>query len=173
LLPPAPGAGWFRQGTEISVEIKDFKFLLFEKDAATGIVRVTLNRPEIKNALSILMMLELNIAVEQIAEDASISAMILTGGRHAEKNEPEKEAFSSGAYLDLSELEDLDEETKGRIDLTDIAQKRLCLTLWRLKKPVVAAINGMAIGGGFTIPLACADLIYVSEHAWVKLPFVN
>ncbi|MEN8197841.1 MAG: enoyl-CoA hydratase, partial [Pseudomonadota bacterium] len=31
----------------------------------------------------------------------------------------------------------------------------------------------MAIGGGFTIPLACADLIYVSEHAWVKLPFIN
>ena len=38
---------------------------------------------------------------------------------------------------------------------------------------IIAAINGLAIGGGFTIPLACADLIYVSEHAWVMLPFIN
>ncbi len=59
------------------------------------------------------------------------------------------------------------------IDLTDIAQKKLCLKFWQLDKPVIAAINGLAIGGGFTVPLACADLIYVSEHAWVKLPFIN
>ncbi len=67
----------------------------------------------------------------------------------------------------------MDEKTKSEIDLTDIAQKKLCLKFWQLDKPVIAAINGLAIGGGFTIPLACADLIYVSEHAWVKLPFIN
>jgi 2-(1,2-epoxy-1,2-dihydrophenyl)acetyl-CoA isomerase len=57
--------------------------------------------------------------------------------------------------------------------LTDIAQKKLCLKLWQINKPIIAAINGLAVGGGFTVPLACADLIYVSEHAWVKLPFVT
>jgi enoyl-CoA hydratase/carnithine racemase len=57
--------------------------------------------------------------------------------------------------------------------LTDIAQKKLCLKLWQLNKPIIAAINGLAIGGGFTVPLACADLIYVSEHAWVRLPFIS
>jgi 2-(1,2-epoxy-1,2-dihydrophenyl)acetyl-CoA isomerase len=155
------------------MDLKDFKYVLYEKDTDTGIVQVTLNRPEIKNALSVLLLLELNIAVETIEQDESVTAMIITGAKHPDKHEPDKEAFSSGAYLDLSELEDLDEDTKGQIDLTDIAQKRLCLKLWRLKKPVVAAINGMAIGGGFTIPLACADLIYVSEYAWARLPFVN
>jgi enoyl-CoA hydratase/carnithine racemase len=155
------------------MEIKDFKYILYEKDADTGIVQVTLNKPEIKNALSVLLLLELNIAVETIEQDETATALIITGAKHPDRNDPAKEAFSSGAYLDFSELESLDEETKSQIDLTDIAQKRLCLKLWQLKKPVVAAINGMAIGGGFTIPLACADLIYASEHAWVKLPFVN
>ena len=155
------------------MDIKDFRFIRYEKDDADGIVLVTLNRPEIKNALSVLMLLELNIAVETIEKDEAAKAMIITGAKHPDVDDPAKEAFSSGAYLDLSELESLDEETKSHIDLTDIAQKRLCLKLWQLRKPVVAAINGMAIGGGFTIPLACADLIYASEHAWVKLPFAN
>ena len=152
---------------------KDFKYIRYEQEADTGIVLVTLNRPEIKNALSVILLLELNIAVETIEKDETVKAMIITGAKHPDVADPSQEAFSSGAYLDLSELESLDEETKSRIDLTDIAQKRLCLKLWQLKKPVVAAINGMAIGGGFTIPLACADLIYISQHAWVKLPFVN
>jgi len=57
--------------------------------------------------------------------------------------------------------------------LTDIAQKKLCLKLWSLYKPVIVAMNGLAIGGGLTIPLACADLIFASEHAWARLPFVS
>ena len=45
--------------------------------------------------------------------------------------------------------------------------------MWLFEKPVVAAINGYAIGAGFTMPLACADLIVASENAWVMLPFVR
>lgn len=151
----------------------EFKQIRYEKDPETGIVQVTLNRPKIKNALGLLMLLELYRAVEAVENDETASAMILTGAVSPDKADPAQEAFSSGMYLDFSELEALDEETKQEVDLTDLAQKRLCLKLWKINKPVVAAINGLAIGGGFTIPLACADLIYMSEHAWVRLPFVR
>lgn len=151
----------------------EFKQIRYEKDPDTGIVQVTLNRPEIKNALGILLLLDLYRAAESVENDETASAMILTGAVSPGKTAPDQEAFSSGMYLDFSELESLDEETKQEVDLADIAQKRLCLKLWKINKPIVAAINGLAIGGGFTIPLACADLIYMSEHAWVELPFVR
>ena len=146
---------------------------MYDLDAETGIATVTINRPEIKNALAIPVLVEIYWAVDAIENDATVKAMILTGGKRPDMKDPAGEAFSSGGYFNLADLEALDEKTKSEIDLTDIAQKRLCLKMWQLDKPVIAAINGLAIGGGFTIPLACADLIYMSEHAWVKLPFIN
>ena len=155
------------------MKVDEFKNIMYDPDAETGIATVTINRPEIKNALAIPVLVELYWAVDAIENDATVKAMILTGGKRPDMKDPAGEAFSSGGYFNLADLEALDEKTKSDIDLTDIAQKRLCLKLWQLDKPVIAAINGLAIGGGFTIPLACADLIYISEHAWVKLPFLN
>jgi len=144
---------WTNYDGRMIMDPNEFKNIIYDKDDQTGIVLVSINRPEIKNALSILVLIELH--------------------RAAENNDPTTEAFSSGGYFNPAELESLDEETRAAIDLTDIAQKKLCLKLWRINKPIIAAINGLAIGGGFTVPLACADLIYVSEHAWVKLPFIS
>jgi 2-(1,2-epoxy-1,2-dihydrophenyl)acetyl-CoA isomerase len=155
------------------MKVADFKNINYDKDDETGIVTVTINRPEIKNALAVMVLYELYWAVDAIETDPKAKAMILTGAKSPEDEDPANEAFSSGGYFNLADLEALDEETKHQIDLTDIAQKKLCLKLWQLDKPVIAAINGLAIGGGFTIPLACADLIYISEHAWVKLPFIS
>lgn len=155
------------------MDATDFNNIVYEKDDQSGIVLVSINRPEIKNALTILVLLELYRAAELFETDETATAMILTGARAADSSDPTKEAFSSGGYFNPADLELLDEETRAEIDLTDIAQKKLCLKLWQLNKPIIAAINGLAIGGGFTVPLACADLIYVSEHAWVKLPFVS
>lgn len=155
------------------MEAKEFRNILYEKDDGTGIVTVTINRPEIKNALTITVLLELSWAADAVQNDESAKAMILTGAKPVDSDDPANEAFSSGGYFDLSEYEALDEATKKEIDLTDIAQKKLCLKLWQLYKPLIAAINGLAIGGGITIPLACADLIYVSEHAWARFPFIN
>ncbi len=155
------------------MNVDEFTNIIYAKDAETGIVTVTINRPEIRNALTLVVLLELYWAVDNIEKDDTVNAMIITGAKTPDSDDPTGEAFSSGGYFNLADFESLDEKTKGEIDLTDIAQKKLCLKFWQLDKPVIAAINGLAIGGGFTIPLACADLIYVSEHAWVKLPFIN
>ena len=155
------------------MEAREFKNVIYDKDEDSGIVTVTINRPEIKNALTITVLLELSWAADAVQQDESAKALILTGAKPADSDDPANEAFSSGGYFDLSEYEALDEATKKQIDLTDMAQKKVCLKLWQLYKPVIAAINGLAIGGGITIPLACADLIYVSEHAWARFPFIN
>jgi enoyl-CoA hydratase/carnithine racemase len=152
---------------------RNFESLLYEKDDETGIVTVTINRPDIRNALTLRVLVELNWAADEVKKDDTAKALIITGARPEGTDDPAKEAFSSGGYFNPAELESMDEVTKSEIDLTDIAQKRLCLSLWSLYKPVIAAINGLAIGGGLTIPLACADLIFASEHAWARLPFVS
>jgi 2-(1,2-epoxy-1,2-dihydrophenyl)acetyl-CoA isomerase len=153
--------------------VEDFKDILYEKDEATGIVTVTLNTPKRKNSMSFITFLELFYAVDVMEEDDTARAMVITGARDPDSSDPTNEAFSSGGYFNFKIIEDIPEEIKDEIDLTDIAQKRLCLKMFDFDKPVIAAINGLAIGAGFTMPLSGADLIYMSEHAWIELPFVG
>lgn len=151
---------------------REYTCLLRSTDPS-GITTITLNRPEIKNALTLRLLLELYWAFEEIKDDPASLAVILTGSVPPGGVDPAKEAFSSGGYFNFSELENMSPEVKAQVDLSDLAQKKLCLKIWEVEKPIIAALNGMAIGGGFTIPFACADLIYASEHAWVSFPFVR
>ncbi|MBN2282663.1 MAG: enoyl-CoA hydratase/isomerase family protein [Deltaproteobacteria bacterium] len=152
---------------------RTFQSILYEKDRDSGVVTVTLNRPDIKNALTLRVLLELRWAADAVRTDDEATALIITGAPPGDGGDPANEAFCSGGYFNPADLASLDEEMLREIDLTDIAQKALCLNLWSLYKPVVAAINGLAIGGGLTVPMACADLIFASEHAWGRLPFVS
>ena len=155
------------------MKVEDFKDILYEKDPGTGIVTVTLNTPQRKNAMSFVTFLELFYAVQTMEEDDGARAMIITGAKDPGSQDPANEAFSSGGYFNFKVIEEMPEPLKAEIDLTDIAQKRLCLKMFNFDKPVIAAINGLAIGAGFTMPLSSADLIYMSEHAWIELPFVG
>lgn len=155
------------------MKVEDFTDILYEKDEETGIVMLTLNTPTRKNALSLKTFYELFWAAEEMEKDKTAMAMIITGAKDPDSEDPANEAFSSGGYFNPSVLESLSEEEKAQIDFTDIAQKKYTLKMWEFDKPVIAAINGLAIGGAFTMALSCADLIYVSEHAWVTLPFIN
>jgi enoyl-CoA hydratase/carnithine racemase len=143
------------------MEIGDFQDILYEKEPETGVVTITYNRPGRKNALSLVTFLELGAALEAAAEDPEARVLILTG---------RGKAFSSGGYFNLNFMQSLPPELLSRIDATDIAQKKICLKFWEFDKPVIAAVNGLAIGAGFTLPLACADLIYMAEEAYVKFP---
>jgi 2-(1,2-epoxy-1,2-dihydrophenyl)acetyl-CoA isomerase len=155
------------------MKAEQFKDILYDKEEETGIVTVTMNTPRRKNALSAYSFLELWWAADIFQKEDAVHVMIVTGAKDPGNPDPKKEAFSSGAAFDPNATKDLPPEILDQIDPTDIAQKKLVTKLWYLDKPVIAAVNGLAIGGAFTMILSCADLIYMSEHAWARMPFVR
>jgi len=136
----------------------DYKTIIYEKDE-NGIATITFNRPERLNAINFLMIWEMREVLKEMSEDEEVKVAIFTGkGR----------AFSSGADLDLEG--GLPEEVK--IDMDDLAQKGLILDLFDFEKPTIAAVNGVAVGGGWNIAQAC-DLVYASEKATMCYIFVK
>jgi enoyl-CoA hydratase/carnithine racemase len=154
------------------MKIGDFKEIRYEKEE-NGIVTVMLNMPKRKNALSPYTFYELFWAVDALEKDDTARVMILTGAKDPDSGDPSNEAFSSGGFFNPSALAGISEEIKAQIDFTDIAQKKLTLKMFQFDKPVIAAVNGLVIGGAFTMCLSCCDLIYCSEFAWASLPFVG
>ncbi len=143
----------------------DFKQIKYEKEK-NGILTITLNWPEKKNALSPLGLLELWYAIDHAEKDDNISVAILTGSKEAG-------AFSSGGYFSEDMLKNVPKEYRLEINLRDMASKKLCLKFWDFPKPVISVINGFAVGGGFTLPVICSDLVYMAEDAWWALYFVK
>jgi enoyl-CoA hydratase/carnithine racemase len=149
-----------------------FQDIDYHKDS-DGVVTLTLNTPTRKNALSMLTFLEIYYAIDEYEKDNLAYAMVITGAVDADSTDESKEAFSSGGYFSPDALKGVPKEILLEIDTSDIAQKRTTLKMFQCPKPIIAAINGFAIGGAFTMAFAGADQIYVSEHAWVRLPFAK
>jgi enoyl-CoA hydratase/carnithine racemase len=149
-----------------------FKDISYEKDD-NGIVTVTFNTPHRKNALSLYSFYEIYCAVDLLEKDDTAYAMILTGAKDPNSDNPEKEAYSSGGYFSPDAFDGLSDEVMQQLDQSDIAQKRTTLKLYQCDKPIIAAVNGLAIGGAFTLTLAACDQVYMSEHAWIQLPFAK
>jgi enoyl-CoA hydratase/carnithine racemase len=154
------------------MKVEDFQEINYQKED-NGIVTVTMNMPKRKNALSLYTYYELFWAAEAMEKDETAGVMILTGAKDPDSDDPAKEAFSSGGYFNPAALAGLSEEVQAQLDPTDIAQKKFTLKMWQFDKPVIAAVNGLVVGGAFTMCLSCCDLIYCSEHAWASLPFVG
>jgi len=123
--------------------------VLVERDGAVGIA--TLNRPQALNALSMPLMKALIDALETFDADSSIRVMIVAGSPRA---------FAAGA--DINEMKDLADAKAAEAAMAEH------LGRWdrigRLKKPVIAAVSGFALGGGCELAMAC-DLILASETA--------
>ena len=134
-----------------------FTTLLF--DIADGVATVTVNRPEKLNALNATVISELGEAVEKIAADSAIRAVILTGAGG--------KAFVAGA--DISELAQCDAGNAERLSRTGSAIFR---AYERLPKPVIAAVNGFALGGGCELAMAC-HVRLASENAKFGQPEVK
>lgn len=141
-------------------DIQDFKY---EKED-NGICTATINQPKRKNAMSFVTFLELEAIIKDIETDKNAKILIITGCKEAN-------AFSSGGYYNAKFMMSISPEIKKELNLLDMAQKRTCLKLFDFSKPIIVAINGLAIGGGITMPLATADLIYMSEDAWLGFYF--
>ncbi|TFF99989.1 MAG: enoyl-CoA hydratase/isomerase family protein [Promethearchaeota archaeon] len=147
------------------MDISDIKDIKYEKEP-NGICTVTLNTPKRRNAMSFVTFLELETVLDDMKNDDNAKILILTGAEEAN-------AFSSGGYFNMNMYTSVPEHIMDELDLQDIAVKRLCMKLWKFPKPVIAAVNGYAIGAGFTMLLAGADLIYMSKDAYIGFYFIR
>lgn len=118
---------------------------------------VTLNRPERLNAMSIELVVQLDEALQAVADDNDTYVVVLTGAGRG---------FCSGLDLkDYGVIPNIDGLTVGRIAQRSMRYySRLILTLRRMPQPVLAAINGPAFGGGMCLSLA-AEMRLASESA--------
>lgn len=132
-----------------------------DKDAVLKEVRegrgiITVNRPKVLNAVDWDTFFLLQAAIEDMIKDKCVRVIILTGAG--------KKAFISGG--DIGEELQMDGLTSYRWSLTG---HKLCATLEESPKPVIAAVNGYCLGGGFEFALAC-DFRICSDNAMFGAP---
>jgi len=127
----------------------EYKNLLFE--VADGVATITFNRPKALNAMNSETMTELADAAARCRNDEAIKVVILTGAGD--------KAFVAGA--DISQMQDM--RPQDALAFMELGHETLRL-LETMAKPVIAAVNGFALGGGTEISLAC-DMRFASENA--------
>ncbi len=135
----------------------EYKNILLSFEGEIGIL--TINRPKALNALNIETLKEIQMGLQEVKDHPEIKVLILTGGG--------EKAFVAGADIlemkDMTSIEALNFSKLGHFTLKMIQD---------LDRPVIAAVNGFALGGGTEIALAC-DFIYASENARFGLPEVT
>lgn len=136
----------------------DYQFILYEK--SEQIATITVNRPEVRNALTQALMGELGHAIEQADADDEVRVLIFTGAG--------EKAFVAGADIN---------EVGARNTLTELGpnsrlRRNVFTRLEHLGKPSIAAVNGYAFGGGCELALACT-LRVAAENAKFGQPEIN
>jgi enoyl-CoA hydratase len=131
-----------------------YETILVEKRGKVALV--TLNRPQALNALNQQVGLDLISAFEAFDEDADVGAIVLTGS---------EKAFAAGA--DIKEMQNVDYATAFGKDLFANWE-----ALTRIRKPIIAAVSGFALGGGCELAMLC-DMIIAAENAKFGQPEIK
>jgi enoyl-CoA hydratase len=133
-----------------------FKNLVVDIEGGTAVV--TINRPDALNSLNAETMKEIAEAMERLGDDPDVGAIVVTGAG---------KAFVAGA--DIAELSKM-----GGMDARDASQlgQRTFSLIENLPKPVIAAVNGFALGGGLELAMAC-DIRIASTKAKLGQPEVK
>ena len=140
----------------------DFTDIRYEKSAAPdgGIAKITIARPEVRNAFRPRTVIELSRAFEDAREDPEVGVIILTGdGPDAFCSGGDQRVRGDSGYLDDEQMKGPVHSSVGRFHVTD-----LHVQIRRLPKPVVAMVAGYAIGGGHVLHLVC-DLTIAADNA--------
>lgn len=135
----------------------EYKNILLSFEGEIGIL--TINRPKTLNALNIETLKEIQLGIQEVKDRSEMKVLIITGAG--------EKAFVAGA--DIAEMKDM--SSIEAINFSKLGHQTLKM-IQDLDQPVIAAVNGFALGGGTEIALAC-DFIYASENARFGLPEVT
>lgn len=135
----------------------EYKNILMEFEGDIGIL--TINRPKTLNSLNIETLKEIQMGLQEIRNHKEMKVLIITGAGDR--------AFVAGA--DISEMKDM--TFMEAINFSKLGHQTLNM-IQDLERPVIASVNGFALGGGTEIALSC-DFIYASENAKFGLPEVT
>lgn len=122
----------------------------------SGVITITLNRPEVRNALCSNLLKEITNVLQQVSDDESINAVVITGGEYV---------FAAGA--DIKEMAALD-----IVGVMNDPRPAYWRFIAQFPKPIVAAVNGFALGGGCELMMHC-DIVICGNNALFGQPEIN
>jgi 2-(1,2-epoxy-1,2-dihydrophenyl)acetyl-CoA isomerase len=135
----------------------EYKFLKYTQEG--GVVTITLNRPDVYNALNDEITFELQDAIKAAGKNEHVRVVVLTG---------EGKAFCSGQDLKASSPQ----KKRSFLESLDKRYNPIIRAMRNLPKPIICRLNGVAAGAGCSLALAC-DLIIAAEEATLIEVFIN